>query len=414
VAQRVGDGDAEQCADRSVVADGMVGTHDTKLPVVPRRYGRGMSLQPEDVDPSTWLIAGGRNRSPGEPLNVAPQFASNFYLPAERVYSRSEGTETSDAFELLMGGIEGGTALAFASGMAAAAVVLNRLPAGATLAMPVDPYHGVKGLAAEAEAQGRWKIMRLELDDTAAWVDAASTADLLWLETPANPLITVCDLPAICGASRKPGTIVAVDSTFAPLIQRPLQLGADVVMHSATKFIGGHSDLLAGVLITDSPELHAEFHERRLLNGATIGAMEAFLATRGARTLGLRMDKAQANAAELAARLEASDDIARVRFPGLASHPTHANAAGFMTGWGAMMSFETTGSPERAAAICERVEIINHATSLGGIESTMERRAAIPGQETIPPTLIRFSVGCEDVDDLWNDLAAAFAQTRGI
>lgn len=372
-----------------------------------------MALNNEDVQPSTWLIAGGRNRQPGQPLNVAPQLASNFYLPADRDYSRAKGTETSEAFETVMGGLEGGHALAFASGMAAAHVVLNRLPAGATLAIPVDPYHGVKGLAVEAEEQGRWNIMRLELDDTQAWIDAARVADLLWLETPANPLMTVCDLPAICTAPRKDGTIVAVDSTFAtPLVQRPLDLGADVVMHSATKFIGGHSDLLAGLLITQSNDLRDEFENRRLLNGATIGAMEAFLATRGARTLALRMDKAQANAMELAARLDASDDVARVRYPGLATDPTHANAAKFMMGWGAMLSFETVGSAERATAICEQVEIINHATSLGGIESTMERRAAVPGQETIPPSLIRFSVGCEDIEDLSNDLANAFANTR--
>lgn len=372
-----------------------------------------MGLHSDDVDPATWLIAGGRNRQPGQPLNVAPQLASNFYLPADRNYSRAKGTETSAAFESLMGGLEGGHALAFASGMAAAAVVLNRLPVGATLAIPVDPYHGVKGLVAEAEAQGRWNVMRLELDDTQAWVDAAKVADLLWLETPANPLITVCDLPTICMAPRKPGTIVAVDSTFAtPVVQRPLEFGADVVMHSATKFIGGHSDLLAGLLITTSTELRDEFDERRLLNGATIGAIEAFLATRGARTLALRMERAQANAAELAARLDASDDVAKVRFPGLPSHDTHDNAAKFMMGWGAMISFETVGTGERATAVCEQVEVINHATSLGGIETTMERRATVAGQETMPPTLIRLSVGCENIEDLSNDLANAFANTR--
>ena len=366
-----------------------------------------------DMNQSTWLISGGRDRTPGQPLNVSPQLASNFYLPAERDYSRAKGTETSDAFESLMGGLEGGHALAFGSGMAAAATVLNRLPAGATLAIPKDPYHGVKGLAAEAEAQGRWKIMRLDLADTDGWIAAALEADLLWLETPANPLMTVCDLPTICLSPRKEGTIVAVDSTFAtPLVQLPLELGADVVMHSATKFIGGHSDLLAGLLVSKTLDLHEEFAERRLLHGGTIGAMEAFLATRGARTLSLRMERAQANAVELAARLVASDDVAVVRYPGLESHPTHENAAKFMMGWGAMISFETVGSAERATAICEQVEIINHATSLGGVESTMERRAAVAGQETIPQTLIRFSVGCEDVEDLSNDLANAFANTR--
>lgn len=368
-----------------------------------------------DMDASTWLIAGGRNRRPGEPLNVAPVLASNFYLPAERSYSRSTGTETSAALETLIGGLEGGRALTFASGMAASAAVLNRLPVGATLAMPLDPYHGVKGLAEEAERQGRWNVMRLDLADTQAWVDAAMVADLLWLETPANPLITVADLPAICGAPRKDGTIIAVDSTFAtPLGQRPLDLGADVVMHSATKFIGGHSDLLAGLLITNSLDLYDEFHERRLLNGATIGGLEAFLATRGARTLALRMEKSQANAMELATRLEASDDVATVRYPGLATHPTHQVARSFMMGWGAMISFDTVGSGERASAVCERVEIINHATSLGGIETTMERRAVIPGQESMPPSLIRLSVGCEDIEDLSNDLAQAFASTRSL
>ena len=132
-----------------------------------------MTLNSSDVDPSTWLIAGGRNREPGQPLNVAPQLASNFYLPAERDYSRAAGTDTSAAFEKIMGGLEGGHALSFSSGMAAAHVVLNRLPVGATLAIPVDPYHGVKGLAVEAEQQGRWNILRLELDDTQGWIDAA-------------------------------------------------------------------------------------------------------------------------------------------------------------------------------------------------------------------------------------------------
>jgi len=308
----------------------------------------------DDVHLETWLIAGGRDRTPGQPLNVAPQLASNFYKPADRDYSRAKGTETSDAFEELLGRLEGGRALSFASGMGAAACVLNRLPAGATLALPTDPYHGGKGLAVEAEDQGRWNVVRLDLADTEAWVDVAQTADLLWLESPANPLITVADLATICAAPRKPGTIVAVDSTFAtPLCQRPLDLGADVVMHSATKFIGGHSDLLAGLLIVNDDAMYDEFHERRLLHGASIGAMEAFLATRGARTLALRMERAQANAMQLAERLE-------------------------------------------------------------GIESTMERRAATAGQETMPPTLIRFSVGCEDVDDLSNDLAQAFASTRDL
>ncbi len=363
--------------------------------------------------PATWLIAGGRVRSSGEPLNVAPVFASNFYLPDDRLYSRSNGTATTDALESLIGGLENGRALVFGSGMAAAAVILHRLPVGSHLAVPADPYHGVAGLLAEGEAQGRWTVSRLDQSDTPAWREACMTADLVWLESPENPLITVADLPAICGAPRKPGCIVAVDSTFAtPLNQQPLDYGADVVMHSATKFIGGHSDLFAGAVITRNDELYDEFHQRRLLNGATIGAMEAFLTIRGARTLGLRMERAQQNAMELAQRLEAHPEIDRVLYPGLPSHPNHAVAAGFMTGFGAMLSFEPTGPGERASALCERMELVHHATSLGGIESTMERRATIVGQERIPPSLIRMSVGCEDIDDLWRDFAQALEVTR--
>jgi cystathionine gamma-synthase len=372
---------------------------------------------PPEWTTQTWLVAGARDRTPGAPLNVPPVFASNYYLTDQRVYSRSEGTPTTDALEALLGRLDGGRALAFASGMAAAAVVFQRLAVGSTIAVPTDPYHGVAGIVAEGERQGRWTVRRLDQADTAAWVDAVAECDLVWLESPENPLITVADLPTICAAPRSPDTLVAVDSTFAtPINQQPLALGADVVMHSATKFIGGHSDLLAGVLTVARDDLVEEFHERRLLHGASIGAMEAFLTIRGARTLGLRLDRSQGNAMELAARLEAHPEVARVRYPGLASHPTHEVAARFMNGFGAMLSFETTGAGERATEVCERVELINHATSLGGVESTMERRASIPGQERIPPTLIRFSVGCEDVEDLWSDLDRALTSTasRGV
>ncbi len=365
-----------------------------------------------DWTAQTWLIAGGRDRTPGQSLNVAPVFASNFYLPDDRLYSRTDGTPTTDALETLLGGIEGGRALVFASGMAAAAVVFNRLPVGAVIAVPADPYHGVAGLVAEGESQGRWTVRRLDQADTAVWLDAARQCDLVWLESPENPMMTVADLPAICGAPRRAGTIVAVDSTFAtPLNQQPLDYGADVVMHSATKFIGGHSDLLAGVIVTRNDELYDEFHRRRLLHGATIGAMEAFLTIRGARTMSLRLDRAQQNALDLAKRLDGHREIARVLYPGLSSHGTHAVAASFMSGFGAMLSFETTGTGERATEVCARAALINHATSLGGVESTMERRAVLAGQERIPPTLIRMSVGCEDVDDLWADLTQALAAT---
>ena len=365
-----------------------------------------------DVSPESWLVAGARSRRPGDPLNVPPVLATNFYLPTDRIYSRGEGTETVDALEELIGRAEGGRALAFSSGMAAVAALLHGLPVGSVIAVPADPYHGVAHLVDEGEAQGRWTVHRLEIADTDAWIEAARVSDLVWIESPANPLISVADLPAICSAPRKPGCLVAVDSTFAtPLVQRPLEMGADVVMHAATKFIGGHSDLLAGLLVCSEDRIYDALNHRRKITGGIVGALEAYLATRGARTLALRMEKAQANAMELAIRLEAHPEVSKVRYPGLASHDTHEHALKFMDGFGAMMSFETTGTGERASEVCERAQLINHATSLGGIESTMERRAVIPGQERIPPTLIRFSVGCESVEDLWADLDEALTAT---
>lgn len=366
-----------------------------------------------DMHPDTWLISQARPQALGQPLNYPPSMASNFRLPDERYYNRTEGTETQNALEDLIGGLEGGRSLVFGTGMAAVATVFAGLPVGSTLVIPEDPYHATNGLAVEGEEHGRWTVLRLDLADTDAWVEAALTADLLWIETPANPLMTVADLPTICAAERKAGCLIAVDGTFAtPLVQRPLALGADISMHSVTKFIGGHSDLMGGSLSVRDDALYDDLWNRRVRHGGTIGGLEAFLAIRGARTLGLRMERSMENAAVLAGRLEEHPEVARVRYPGLPSHDTHAHAAKFMDGFGAMMSFDVTGTGERASAVVQHTSIINNATSLGGIESTWERRALIPGQETMPPTLIRFSVGCENVDDLWADITAALDATK--
>ena len=360
------------------------------------------------LHPESWLVAAGRGTDPEGPLNVPLVAASTFRLGGPRGYARGDGTPGWEALEEIVGGLEGGEAVAFASGMAAVAAVFDQLPPGAAVILPDDCYQGVAGLAAAGAAKGRWSLRTIGGADTAAWIAACAVADLVWLESPSNPLLTVADLQAICAAPRKPGAILAVDNTFAtPLNQQPLALGATVSLQSATKFIGGHSDLLAGVLMTRDDDLYAEFVDRRLIYGATIGAMEAFLTVRGARTLGLRLERAQDNAMELALRLDAHGGVTRVLYPGLPAHPTHEVAKRFMAGFGAMLSFETTGDGDHAADVCARVELINHATSLGGVESTMERRAAIAGQERIPPTLIRLSVGCENVDDLWSDLVGS-------
>lgn len=338
--------------------------------------------------------------------------ASNYTLGADAMYSREDGTETVSALEHLLGGMEGGGAVMFSTGMAAVAAMFEPLPVGALVVIPDDCYQGVTGLANEGAALGRWSLRRLSPDDLEGWRVAMAEADLVWLESPSNPMLFVADLPAICALPRKPGNVVAVDNTFAtPFNQRPLEFGADVVMHSATKFIGGHSDLLAGVLVTSNPELEARIRRTRGSTGATLGALETYLAIRGIRTMALRLERGQESAQVLAERLSAHDDVSVVRYPGLPSHPTHETAKRVLDGFGAMLSFEIRGEGPRASAVCRELKLIQHASSLGGVETTMEHRSVVHGQEHLPPTLLRVSVGCEDVEDLWRDLSQALAAT---
>lgn len=367
-----------------------------------------MEKHRSEIKPESWLVSAGRRSEPGAPLNVPLVPASNFIIGAGREYSRDDGTPTWEALEEVVGGLESGNAVAFASGMAAIAAVFDQLRAGAVVALPDDCYQGVAGLVAAGAERGRWTVQRVAVDDTAGWIRACGAADLVWLESPSNPLLTVADLEAVCAAPRKPGTIVAVDNTFAtPLNQQPLEFGATVSLQSATKFIGGHSDLLAGVATTRDDALWHDLRKSRELNGATPGTLEAYLAVRGARTLAVRLQRAQQTALMLAERLERHPLVTRVRYPGLPSHPTHAIARRVLRGFGTILSFDLRGGVELADAVCRNVRLIRHATSLGAVESTMERRAAIPGQEHLPPSLLRLSVGIEDADDLWVDLDTA-------
>jgi cystathionine gamma-synthase len=343
-----------------------------------------------DVKPETWAIVGGRRDQPGAPLNVPMMPSSAFLSGGDRNYSRNDATEGWEALEAVIGGWEGGDAVAFASGMAACSAVLTQLADGGHLVLGDDCYQGVAGLAEAGSRDHGWRVERLPVADE-RWLGRAAEADMLWVESPSNPLLEVADVPGICAASRRHGTRVVVDNTFAtPLLQRPLELGADVVVHSATKFIGGHSDLLLGVVATRDPEQLERVRTERALVGATPGTLECYLALRGARTLPLRLRQASASAAELARRLGTLPAVERVRYPGL----------------GAVVSFELADAAAADRA-CRSTRIIRHATSLGGVETTMERRSTYPGQEHVPPALIRMSVGCEDVDDLWSDLRSA-------
>jgi cystathionine gamma-synthase len=362
----------------------------------------------------SWLISAGRDRRPGSPLNVPPWPASNFVLGERRSYSRDDGTPGWEALEELVGGLEGGSSVAFASGMAGIAAIFDQLPIGSVVTLPEDCYQGVTGLAHSGESRGRWTVHRVPVADTAGWIEMCGVADLIWLESPSNPLLTVADLDAICAAPRKPGAVLGVDNTFAtPLNQRPLSLGADVTVHSVTKFIGGHSDLLGGVVTVRDANLLASLRRARELGGATPGTLETFLAVRGARTLAVRLERAQSNARILAERLALHPNVTQTRYPGLASHPTHEAARRQLNGFGTIVSFDVRGDAASADAVCAGLQLIQHATSLGAVESTIERRASIPGQEHLPPALLRLSVGIESVEDLWTDLDRSLSSIPG-
>jgi cystathionine gamma-synthase len=349
--------------------------------------------------PETVAVTAGRPDGPGEPVNSPIEPASNFRAAGDfSAYARDQGTATWRAFEAALGALEGGRALAFASGMAAVSAVLDLVPVGGRVVVPGDCYGGTRELLADGVAAGRWAVDAVDQPDTQAVIAATGGADLLWLESPSNPLLEVADLPALLSAARAAGVRSAVDNTFAtPLLQRPLDLGADVVVHSVTKFLGGHSDLLMGAAVTGDDPLAAALARRRMLAGATPGALEAFLALRGLRTLPVRLRQAQESAAELARRLGGHPGVERVRYPG----------------FGAMLSFDVRGGAGTADAVCAAVRVIVSATSLGGVESTIERRNKLPGQEHVPPGLLRLSVGCEHVEDLWEDLDAAIAGGSG-
>jgi cystathionine gamma-synthase len=361
----------------------------------------------------SWLVSAGRDRRPGSPLNVPPIPASNFVLGEHRGYSRDDGTPGWEALEDIVGGLQGGSSVAFASGMAAIAAIFDQLRAGSVVALPDDCYQGVAGLAHTGQRRGRWTVHRVAVTDTARWIEMCRVADLIWLESPSNPLLTVGDLDDICAAPRKRGAILGVDNTFAtPLNQRPLTLGADVAVQSVTKFIGGHSDLLGGVVTVRDANLLAALRQARALAGATPGTLETFLAVRGARTLALRLERAQRNAMTLAEHLARHPDVTLTRYPGLPSHPTHAAARRQLKGFGTIISFDVRGDSAAADAVCAGLQLIQHATSLGAVESTIERRASVPGQEHLPPTLLRLSVGIEAVEDLWTDLDRALRNVR--
>ncbi len=362
----------------------------------------------ERWDAATVAVAAGRGRgAPGDPLSVPPVLSSVYHAGVPREYGR-ETNPTWEALEEVLGALEGGQALSFGSGMGAISAVLDTLPEGSAVVCAADAYLGTRDHLADLHARGRLKVRLVDSTDTDATIAACQGVGLLWLESPTNPLMAIPDLAELSRRASAMGVPVVVDNTFAtPLLQRPLDLGAAVVVHSLSKFLAGHSDVVLGAVVSRDDELMARVRRRRLRFGAIAGPLEAWLALRGIRTLPVRMERAQANAAELARRLAAHPAVARVRYPGLPDDPGHGRAAVQMRGFGAMLSFECAGGRAAADAVCASVRVAVYATSLGGVETTLERRNRHPGEEAVPPSLIRLSVGCEHVEDLWDDLDQA-------
>ena len=366
------------------------------------------------MHPESIAVTSGRpDRTHRAPVNTPIVLSAPFHSgPDDNYYLRQGSSDTIRAFEDAVGQLEGGRALAFASGMAAIAAVAEGQPAGTVAVVPQHGYNMAGTIFSTQEKLGRMSVREVDITDTDAVVAAVDGADLVWLESPTNPLLGVADLPVIIDAAHAAGAIVAVDSTFnTPLVLRPFDYGADIVMHSVTKYLAGHSDVLMGALVTRSDSLGDSLQARRDMTGGVAGALESFLALRGIRTLPLRMERAQANAFELAQRLAAHPAVARVRYPGLPSDPWHERATRLHKGYGAMVSFEVAGSADDAEGVCERVSLISHATSLGGVETLIERRAryATDAARGTPAALLRMSVGIEHVDDLWADLSAALS-----
>ena len=335
-------------------------------------------------------------------------------------YGRS-GNPTRAALEEAIAVLEAGThGLAYASGLAATQNVLYLLEPGDRLLMSDDVYGGTWRLADKVWRRYGVETEPVDLQDLDAV--AAAFADprpprMVWIETPSNPLLKVADISALARLAAVAGAITVVDNTFAtPYLQRPLELGADLVMHSATKYIGGHSDVIGGLLATRSDELTERLRFHQNAAGAVPSPFDCWLLLRGIRTLALRMERASANALVLATWLEEHPDVARVNYPGLPSHPAAALAARQMRRPGAMLSFELN-DPARARAFVASTRLFTLAESLGAVESLIELPAPMTHASVaesplaVPEGLIRLSVGIESVEDLRSDLEAAFARS---
>ncbi|WP_102507847.1 trans-sulfuration enzyme family protein [Sanguibacter massiliensis] len=374
------------------------------------------------LSPATLAVVAGRPAPvQGAPVNPPVVLSSTYVsqgpvVPGERLYTRM-GTETWEPFEEAVAALEGGRhgATVFGSGMAAVAAVLALVPLGGAVVVPRHAYQATLGLLDQLAVERGLDVRRVDVANTDEVTRALDDADLLWVETPTNPMLEVADLPSLVEAAHARHVLVAVDSTFAtPLVQRPFEHGADIVVHSATKYLAGHSDVVLGIALAASEHLADHLRAHRTSHGAIAGPFEVWLALRGLRTLALRVERAQANALELARRLAEHPAVAEVRHPGLPTDPGHERATRLMAGYGAILGLRPHGGPSAADAVVANVRVWTPATSLGGVESTLERRRRFGTESlTVPEDLLRLSVGVEDVEDLWADLDRALRAAQG-
>ncbi|MEB7447814.1 trans-sulfuration enzyme family protein [Arthrobacter koreensis] len=364
---------------------------------------------------TTVVSAGRPERAADSAVNPPIVLTSTFLGTREtrdgdRVYGRYSNP-TWDPFEEALGALESAElpALVFSSGLAAVIAAMSLIPAGGTLVMPRHSYQGSLLLAAGDARDGRINVRTVDIADTAEVIAALDGAAMLWLESPTNPMLEVAELAVLADAAHQAGALVVVDNTFStPLVTRPLELGADVVVHSVTKYLSGHSDVILGATVTSDPELRARLLTYRSLHGAVGGPFEVWLALRGLRTLALRVQRSMESAMDLAARLASHPGVEAVRYPGLPQDPGHARAAAQMDGFGSIVCIEVAGGAEAADAVTEKVGLWLPATSLGGVESLIERRRRQPSEPvSVPENLLRLSVGIENVEDLWKDLDQA-------
>ncbi|MEO8673435.1 MAG: PLP-dependent transferase [Tahibacter sp.] len=325
-----------------------------------------------------------------------------------------EGNPTQDRLESALAALDdGATALAFASGMAAMSNWLECFPNGSHVLIPQDCYTGLRSVAAEFLSLRGISSSAVDMSDLdAVRAELRPASRCIWVETPSNPQMQICDIAAIAQIARDAGVLLACDNTFAsPLLQQPLALGADAVMYSTTKYFGGHSDVMGGALVfARRDDHHAAIAHRRHICGAVMSPFNAWLTLRGLRSLPARMAWHCSNARRVAEYLVSHPRVSAVHYPGLPSHPQHVIAARQMRDFGGMLSVRIHGGREGALSVARRVRVLTNATSLGGCESLIEHRASVEGPHPVTPDdLLRLSIGLEHPDDLIDDLAQALA-----